>query len=466
MTEPLPELADLSQYDTVPDDSPSSAIHSPRKSPPTLTQVFPLEAQDYTRVLSHDAVTLGRCPSDDGITLRDDRVSRNHAKIVWDRVSSSYLITDLASTNGTYVNGAAISTVTLRNGDVIRIGSGLFVFQDYDVMKHNLTLATTTAKSSASVLILGETGVGKEVMARRIHEWSGRSGPFVAVNCAALPKDLAAAELFGHVRGAFSSAHASRVGIIASADRGTLLLDEVGELPLELQALLLRVLEERTVRPVGGDSERAVDLRLISATNAPLEAWAREGRFRSDLLARLQQVTLRIAPLRERKIETLKLAADFSTKLGRSWQLSVHAAEQLLLHAWPQNVRELRNFVTRVLVVSKPNTPLSASLLSKQLGPTDPHGNTARNFVETNSTSSATSVTVAPPATDLPKASGPVMNAKERKHHLTDKARLEAKLREVGGNVALLARDLQTSRAHVYRWLRRLGIDTQAIREP
>jgi transcriptional regulator with GAF, ATPase, and Fis domain len=279
-----------------------------------------------------------------------------------------------------------------------------------------------------------------------VHEWSGRSGPFVAVNCAALPKDLAAAELFGHVRGAYSGAHTNRAGIIASADRGTLLLDEIGELPLELQALLLRAVEERTVRPVGGDSERFVDVRFIAATNVALEAWATQGRFRSDLLARLQQVTLRIPALRERKTEILNLAAAFSAQCSRPLELSVSAALYLLGHAWPQNIRELKNVIVRFNALSGSGDCLTSDFLSRNLIPAPARQGLIR------------------PSTEPEPEPEPEEDLEGPERQPIDRVALEQRLRQLGGNVAQLARELRTSRAHIYRLLRRYGIDIGAAR--
>jgi DNA-binding NtrC family response regulator len=261
-----------------------------------------------------------------------------------------------------------------------------------------------------------------------------------------LPKDLAAAELFGHVRGAFSGAQLARTGIIASADRGTLLLDEIAELPLELQAMLLRVLETRMVRAVGADSERAIDVRLIAATNAPLQAWALSGRFRFDLLARLQQVTVRLPPLRERKAEILALAAEFGQRQGRGLQLSIAAAQQLLAHPWPQNVRELRNLVMRFCALAGPEQVMNSEFLAHNLDGVAPGDS------------------VPPPADERATTTEREVSSQGRKE--LDPTALQERLRALGGNVAQLARELQTSRTHVYRLLNRSGIDPNSVRDP
>jgi DNA-binding NtrC family response regulator len=206
-----------------------------------------------------------------------------------------------------------------------------------------------TAPNDVTVLIQGPSGAGKELIARRIHEATARPGPFVAVNCGALPRDLIAAELFGHTRGAFSGAVAERRGFIRAAEGGTLLLDEVAELPLDLQGYLLRVLQERRVRPVGAEREFAVDLRVVAATHQPLETLAREGRFRRDLLARLSGVTIVLPGLAERREDVLPLFGHFA---GASVQqrLTVDGAEALLCHRWTANVREVQHVAVRLQV--------------------------------------------------------------------------------------------------------------------
>ncbi len=195
------------------------------------------------------------------------------------------------------------------------------------------------------MLVTGETGTGKEVAAREAHRLSGRRGAFVAVNCAAIPKDLVESKLFGHVRGAFTGATDNRPGVFVEADGGTLLLDEVGDLPLEHQAKLLRVLEDRVVVPVGGSRGREVDVRIIAATNVPLPEAVEERAFRGDLLARLSQCAVRLPPLRERREDVLYLFESFAgLALDR---MGPDAAEAVLVYDWPFNVRELRSFAER-----------------------------------------------------------------------------------------------------------------------
>jgi DNA-binding NtrC family response regulator len=229
------------------------------------------------------------------------------------------------------------------------------------------------ARSPISVLILGETGVGKEVLAKRIHERSGRKGRFVPINCGALTESLLESELFGHERGAFTGAIATKRGLFEAADGGTLFLDEVGELPLATQVKLLRVLEERKVRRVGGDAAIAVDVRFIAATHRDVERDAEHGRFRLDLYYRLNGITLEVPALRDRKEEIVQLAHEFidasccASKRLRSPRLSTEAVEVLLEYAWPGNIRELRNAIERAVLLCDGDEIGAAQLPSKML---------------------------------------------------------------------------------------------------
>jgi transcriptional regulator with GAF, ATPase, and Fis domain len=214
------------------------------------------------------------------------------------------------------------------------------------------------AVGTISVLLLGETGVGKEVVARAVHSLSPRHDQsFVAINCAALSESLLESELFGHEKGAFTGAAATKMGLLESAHGGTVFLDEVGELPLSLQVKLLRALEERQVLRVGGLKPRDIDVRFVSATNRDLEADVKTGSYREDLLYRLNGVTLQIPPLREREQEIDAMARVFADEsavaLGRpSPSLSAEALALLRSHPWPGNIRELRNVVERAVLLA------------------------------------------------------------------------------------------------------------------
>jgi two-component system nitrogen regulation response regulator GlnG len=215
------------------------------------------------------------------------------------------------------------------------------------------------AASDLTVLVVGESGTGKELVARAIHEHSPRSrGPFVTVNAAAIPRELLESELYGHERGAFTGADARRRGKFEQADRGTLFLDEIGELPFELQAKLLRAIQERSVDRVGGDRAVPVDVRLVAATNADLARLTREGKFRDDLFYRLSVLVIRLPPLRERREDVAPLARHFvalhaAALAGHAVELSREAVPALEAHGWPGNVRELENVVQRALVAAR-----------------------------------------------------------------------------------------------------------------
>nr|WP_216620047.1 sigma-54-dependent Fis family transcriptional regulator [Myxococcus xanthus] len=226
-----------------------------------------------------------------------------------------------------------------------------------EAMQRIINLARRVAKVDSTVLVTGESGVGKERIARLIHDESGRAHKaFVAVNCAAVTESLLESELFGHARGAFTGATHDRAGLFEAAHGGTLFLDEVGEVPPSMQAKLLRVLQEREVRRVGENASRKVDVRLVAATNRDLAEEVRQGRFRQDLYYRLRVIELKIPPLRERRDDVLPLArlllAEAAERLGRRVSgLSPDAADQLLRYAWPGNVRELSNAVERAVAL-------------------------------------------------------------------------------------------------------------------
>ncbi len=222
----------------------------------------------------------------------------------------------------------------------------------------------------APVLVTGETGTGKELVARSIHEASPRSkGPFVAVNAAAIPQTLAASELFGHERGAFTGAERRHPGAFEQADGGTLMLDEIGELPLDLQAWLLRVLETGEVRPLGAREPRMVDVRVVTATHVDLEEAVQDGRFRRDLYWRLAVLNIEAPPLRDRLEDLRALALHLlrGIGLGMQYELSPQAIQALALHSWPGNVRELRAVLLRA-IASADGTVLDAADIVRATG--------------------------------------------------------------------------------------------------
>ena len=245
------------------------------------------------------------------------------------------------------------------------------------------------ATTNAPVLILGESGTGKEMVAQAIHRRSGRSaGPFIPINCGAIPEALLESELFGHEKGAFTGAHAQRMGRIEMAHAGTLFLDEIGELPLALQVKLLRFLQEQTLERVGGRREIQVDTRVIAATNADLTRALREGTYREDLYYRLAVVVVKLPPLRERANDILLLAQSFLQKYAAEMKRSAlrfgpEALRALEQHAWPGNVRELENRVKRAVIMAEGNQVSSADLeLASPGGPASRTLKEAREALE------------------------------------------------------------------------------------
>ncbi len=232
------------------------------------------------------------------------------------------------------------------------------IIAESPAMRGVLAQVQAVAQSDSSVLILGESGVGKELIAAAVHDMSPRhDGPLVKVNCASVPRELFESEFFGHVRGAFSGASRDRQGRFLLADGGSLFLDEVGEIPLEHQSKLLRVLQERTFEPVGDDRTRRVDVRVIAATNRPLEVEVESGRFRRDLFYRLSVVPIIVPPLRERREDILPMARQFLQATAARLHLplrNLSAADEarLVSYDFPGNVRELQNLIERALVLA------------------------------------------------------------------------------------------------------------------
>lgn len=262
------------------------------------------------------------------------------------------------------------------------------VFRD-EAMARVVKFARQIAQSDASVLITGETGVGKEVMARFVHDHSRRAGkPFVSINCAAIPENLLESELFGHEKGAFTGAVARRIGKFEEASGGTLLLDEISEMDIRLQAKLLRALQERVIDRVGGTRPVPVDIRVLATSNRALADSVRAGQFREDLFYRLNVVNLRIPPLRERPADIIELAGHFIARYSAAnglpdRPLAIPAKRALLAAPWPGNVRELENTMHRaVLIAAGPDIGPDAILTPDGISPTDPASGTASRAAE------------------------------------------------------------------------------------
>jgi DNA-binding NtrC family response regulator len=406
-------------------------------------------------ILSVDVVRIGRkqdaLPNELSIELSDAFVSSPHALLR--RVLDRWVIEDAGSTNGTFVDGAMIDRCELHDGSVIEIGHTFMVFRvraaeqalaagvdEYATMhpglEQRLRELQRVARSDLPVMLRGESGTGKEVLAQAVHRLSGRTGPFQAVNCAALVPTLAESELFGYRKGAFSGALEDRPGLIRAAANGTLFLDEIGDLSLAVQAALLRVLQQSEVLPVGATRAVSVDFRLVVATHRDLERMAMSGAFRSDLLARISGFTMPIPPLRERREDLGLIAAALLRRhvpdRADSVRFSLRAARALFFGEWPLNVRELEK-------------ALAVSLTLVENGRID-----ADHF---HSSSRAEGSTESP--VDVKTFS----TAEEKQREDLVKA-----LRINGGNVTAAARSMGKARQQVQRWMRRYGFKSSQFR--
>jgi len=330
-----------------------------------VVKVIGAEAEPSSLRLGMGSCVVGSAANCD-LVVQDKAVSRTHVEL--GVVPEGVSVRDLGSRNGTYFYGQRVEKMVLGLGSRLQIGSATLALEadtealhegeeDHHegayrgivgasaAMRKLFAVLRRLEGSLATILIEGESGVGKERVAAALHEGSKVSGgPFVAVNCGAFPRELIASELFGHRRGAFSGAFDARRGAFESADGGTLLLDEIGELPLELQPMLLRAIELGEVRALGEDTPKHVQVRLIAATNRDLEDEVRQGRFRQDLYYRLAVVKLRVPPLRERPQDIAPLAALFAETAGVT-RLPPEVMDELGERRWPGNARELKNAI-------------------------------------------------------------------------------------------------------------------------
>jgi DNA-binding NtrC family response regulator len=324
----------------------------------------------HTFELKAGETRIGKGPDND-VVIPDATVSRAHCVVVRDR--DAYLLKDLGSTNGTFIEDERIREAFLRPGVRVRVGEVLLKFQPVaevvDVapsgrdrlgalvgtsprMREIFTLLERIAPTDATVLLTGDTGTGKGAFARAIHELSARrEKPFVTIDCGAVSRSLIESELFGHERGAFTGATHTRKGALELSSGGTLFIDELDDLPLELQPKLLRALEERVIQRLGANSAIKLDVRVIAATKKDLRTEVAAGRFREDLYFRLSVVMVPLPPLRERKEDLGALCDHFLGQPGAWDKLPKASRERLLSHTWPGNVRELRNVLERASYV-------------------------------------------------------------------------------------------------------------------
>jgi DNA-binding NtrC family response regulator len=398
------------------------------------------------------SITVGTEP-DAGLALRDPAVSGRHFELV--RTEHGCFLRDDASTNGTFVDGRRATGVYLGRSAEIHIGETTLHFESLDedvelplsrrtnfgkllghspAMRAAFAILRKAAKSDVTVLLQGESGTGKELAARGLHEEGARKdAPYVVFDCGTAAPSLLESQLFGHEKGAFTGATSAREGVFEAADGGTLVLDEIGELPLDLQPKLLRALESRTVVRLGSTASRTVDARFVASTNRNLRAEVAAGRFREDLFFRLSVITVRLPPLRDRKEELPRLIRHFLSELGRGDAPEVPPATMRLLESydWPGNVREVRNFVERFLAL--PGASPEQLLPRADLG-------------------------VDAPELEASELSVPFHDAKQRFTDRFERAYLERLLEAHGDNMSEAARVSGLSRQSCYRLLRKHGL--------
>lgn len=419
-------------------------------------------------VLGSAPILLGRDPPPGGVALPFNSVSRVHARVAMK--GAEIVVDDLDSRNGTLVNGRRAHKAFLEHGDEIRVGEVIFKVVTSDADKHVLCplegaplappLANLrggcsmdrvrreilrTAPANLSVLILGETGTGKELVAHALHEASGRIGRLSTVNCAAIPATLLESELFGYKRGAFTGADRDRIGIVKSADGGTLFLDEIGDMPLEAQAKLLRLIETRKVTPLGSHVAEPVDVRIVCATHRPLARFVREERFRADLFARISGHTIELPPLRDRKEDIYQLVQVFLERASAASNTPPPRVTPgfmigLIAYDWPFNVRELETCIRRAVALA--DTTLEEEHLP-------PAALAALKDPEARGEAASTLEDV-----KAARATAPTEEA------------LRALLSRHAGNVAAVARELGKERVQIHRWLRKYEITLDDFRPP
>jgi transcriptional regulator with GAF, ATPase, and Fis domain len=430
-----------------------------------------LQGPDAGRVCvpDGDRATVGSAPGVD-LVLADRTVSRVHLEI--SVTPEGFLLRDLGSTNGTWLEGYRVREVFLRDRAQLGVGQTLLEFgldeREREVelsaqhrfgplagadpaMRRLFATLARIAPTDATVLIEGETGTGKELVAQAIHRHSKRrDGPFVVVDASSLPATLVESELFGHEKGAFTGATLAKAGAFEEADGGTVFLDELGELPVELQPKLLRVLEAREVRRVGSAHvPRRVDVRVIAATNRDLRRLINQGSFRADLYYRLAVVSVFLPPLRERPGDIPMLARMFLESLGeqagRSLALTDETLAKLQRLPWHGNVRELRNFIERSVWLSEGGALQVTGMLERPAGPGQAPG-------------AAASPPAAAPGAPAVAIELPYKDAKKLWTEHFDAVYLPRLIERCGGNVSRAAREAELDRAYLFRLLGRLGL--------
>jgi DNA-binding NtrC family response regulator len=477
-------------------------------------------------------VLIGRDPQA-GICIPQLAVSRAHARVLTTELPGGavgFRVLDLGGRNGTIVDGRFVTEAVLDEGAELRVGDAIMKLVLDDVDEHarfrvdgwvfdapmlggapggqssapsaghwsqasrpelvgGLAIERIAAsldrvaKTGISVMLLGESGTGKEVLAARLHRASARRGVLQAINCAALPATLLESELFGYKRGAFSGADRDKAGLVRAADGGTLFLDEVGDMPLEAQAKLLRVLQSREVVPVGATSPERVDVRVVCATHRDLKRLVQEGRFRGDLYARLFELSVRVPPLRERKEDVYMLVRAFLEKQGRA-DLTVSFAylTGLLHYDFPFNVRELEAFVKRAAALADApeldarHLPDDVRELMQSYGQRAPHPTEQPSSREAHASASAAMSAGSSGSTSRSTAGNTAGNTSVNTSGSTSgsphgdprRAPSAEELTELltrhRGNVTAISREVGKERMQVHRWMKRYGLDPERFR--
>jgi transcriptional regulator with PAS, ATPase and Fis domain len=410
------------------------------------------------------------------VRLADRFMSTRHARLAVQ--GQSLVLEDLGSKNGTLVNGRRISRQALVDGDLIELGHTVLAYRENLAVKDDAEsepvpgFATFSpefaerrdklralAPSPVSVLVRGETGTGKELMARGVHQLSGARGAFVAVNCGALPAGLLESELFGYRKGSFSGAMKDHVGLVRAAEGGTLFLDEIGDLPLGAQASLLRVLQEREVLPIGEVRPVKVDFRLVSATHRDLDALVAAGDFRQDLYARISGFVLDLPPLRRRREDLGLLLRAMLRRLGdvaKGARFGTDALLALYRYDWPLNMRELEKYLEAALVLAGAG---GSAVRVSHLPDVVQRGSGGAVGAEgaTSPSSSGARTPAAPAGPAGPNApAGPA--AALSADDLARKVELEALLKEHRGNITAVAEAMGKARVQIRRWMKRYGL--------
>jgi len=426
-------------------------------------------------VFETDTVDIG-ATNDNDLVLTDDTVSRNHCRIF--KEGEAFLVRDLGSTNGTFINRVRVREAWLKPGCSLMLGKTELSFSPVDEklrivpsdkerlggmigkdarMRAIYAMVERIAPTDTTVVVTGETGTGKEVVARTLHDLSRRQrGPFIVFDCGAVPENLIESELFGHEKGAFTGATNARQGVFEMAQGGTVFLDELGELGLDLQPKLLRVLEQREVKRVGGVRPTKVDVRVVAATNRDLEAEVRAGRFREDLFYRLNVVRLELPPLRARPGDVPLLVRHFLSHGAfnelpgggrRVRDVSRTALEHLCAHAWPGNVRELSNVIERAVSFAETDEIRAEDLPESISG----LSNTPLGLDSTN-------VELRLPSIAPPDVRGAFKGAKDQWVQSFEREYIESLLRRNDGNISHAAREAEIDRKYFRKLMKKYAI--------